>query len=254
MPAAIEVLGGMFGDLPRVTLSMVLESHSGNMERTVDYLLGLSPQEMDALRASTSDLEVLETRGGAAAGLAGLAPVPSLVPPGIRSGDEGDEDDEGGLDADLLWAMEQSRRDAHGGRPVGAEEADFSRALEATQRALGDTPTDEADQEQSDAVLATMLQNQMLKQQLQQDRGFTSMLEGERSTGGGRAAAAPAVEPAPALGWGEMLGLWGGEETPPAQHGRRQVRFRACLLWAFVLFRLAATVGLSHLADGVWKW
>ena len=50
----------MFGDLPRVTLSMVLESHSGNMERTVDYLLGLSPQEMDALRAPTSDLEVLE--------------------------------------------------------------------------------------------------------------------------------------------------------------------------------------------------
>lgn len=28
---AIGVLGGMFGDLPRVTLSMVLESHSGNM-------------------------------------------------------------------------------------------------------------------------------------------------------------------------------------------------------------------------------
>ena len=60
------------------------------------------------------------------------------------------------------------------------------------------------DQEQSDAVLATMLQNQMLKQQLQQDRGFTDMLEGEGSSGG-RAVAAPAVEPAPAPGWGEML-------------------------------------------------
>jgi hypothetical protein len=40
---AMELLTGMFATLPRPVLSMVLESHSGNMERTVDYLIGLTP-------------------------------------------------------------------------------------------------------------------------------------------------------------------------------------------------------------------
>ena len=183
---AIGVLGGMFGDLPRVTLSMVLESHSGNMERTVDYLLGLSPQEMAALRESARDLqmlEALEAAGGSAAGLAGMGPVPSLAPPGGAAGRAGGDDDDED-DEELQAMLAQSRRDSHAGRPAGAEEADFSRALEATQRALGDVPSDGADQEQIDAVLATMLQNQMLKQQLQQDRGFTDMLSGEGSNSG----------------------------------------------------------------------
>jgi hypothetical protein len=39
----MELLTGMFATLPRPVLSMVLESHSGNMERTVDYLIGLTP-------------------------------------------------------------------------------------------------------------------------------------------------------------------------------------------------------------------
>jgi hypothetical protein len=41
---AMELLSGMFATLPRPVLSLVLESHSGNMERTVDYLITLSPQ------------------------------------------------------------------------------------------------------------------------------------------------------------------------------------------------------------------
>ena len=122
-----------------------------------------------------------------------MGPVPSLAPPGGAAGRAGGDDDDED-DEELQAMLAQSRRDSHAGRPAGAEEADFSRALEATQRALGDVPSDGADQEQIDAVLATMLQNQMLKQQLQQDRGFTDMLSGEGSNSG-RPLGAPAVSP-----------------------------------------------------------
>jgi hypothetical protein len=48
---AMELLSGMFATLPRPVLSLVLESHSGNMERTVDYLITLSPQVCVCARA-----------------------------------------------------------------------------------------------------------------------------------------------------------------------------------------------------------
>ncbi|MEC8564999.1 MAG: hypothetical protein VXY90_14115, partial [Pseudomonadota bacterium] len=66
-----------------------------------------------------------------------------------------EEEEDVALDAELRRALEVSQRE-QSGRPAGAEEADFSRALEATQQALGDVPQAEADQEQSDALLATM--------------------------------------------------------------------------------------------------
>ena len=248
---AMELLSGMFANLPTPVLSMVLESHSGNMERTVDYLIGLTPQEVAALQASARDLQVLEQLeqldarmgggGGAGGAPLGLPPprmdglegfVPSLAPPGVEGGGGGgeddDDDDNAALEAEVRRALAVSQRE-RGGRPAGAEEADFSRALEATQRALGDVPSEEADQEQSDAVLATMLQNQMLKQQLQEDRGFTAMLGGEGDgEGEGEGGGAPAAVPAPAAassssggggggGWGEMLGLWGGEDDTAAR-------------------------------------
>ncbi len=209
---AMELLSGMFATLPRPVLSMVLESHSGNMERTVDYLIGLTPQEIEALQASSQNLQrlaQLDAQHGSA---------PSIAPPTV--GLDSDEDEEA-LDAELRRALEVSQRE-QAGRPAGAEEADFSRALEATQQALGDVPQGEADQEQADALLATMLQNQMLKQQLQEDRGFTAMLDGDserRGAGGGRGRDAPRVPapaPAPAASWGEMLGLWGAGDPEDA--------------------------------------
>jgi hypothetical protein len=83
-----------------------------------------------------------------------------------------------------------------------ALDAELRRALEVSQR-------------EADALLAIVLQNQMLKKQLQQDRGFTAMLDGDCERegmggggGGGRRDAAPRVPaPAPAASWGEMLGL-----------------------------------------------
>ena len=152
--------------------------------------------------------------------------APSIAPPTVGR----EDDDEEALDAELRRALEVSQRE-QAGRPAGAEEADFSRALEATQHALGDVPQEGTDQEQADALLAMLLQNQMLKQQLQQDRGFPAMLDGycEREGmggggGGGRRDAAPRVPaPAPAASWGEMLGLWGAEEPDDAggTRGRR---------------------------------
>lgn len=207
---AMELLSGMFATLPQPVLSMVLESHSGNMERTVDYLIGLTPQEMDALQASARDLERLDQLDHQ------QDSAPSIAPPTV--GEVDDDEDDAALDAELRRALELSQRE-QSGRPAGAEEADFTRALEATQHALGDVPRDEADQEQSDALLATMLQNQMLKQQLQHDRGFTAMLDGEGGAenereGRRRGAAPGAAAPAPSSSsWGEMLGLWGAEEA-----------------------------------------
>lgn len=209
---AMGLLSGMFTSLPEPVLSMVLESHSGNMERTVDYLIGLTPQELEALQASARDLGHLEQQE-----LPEQHGAPSIAPPTVGRSDEEGGEDTAALDAELRRALELSQRE-QSGRPAGAEEADFSRALEATQHALGDVPEDEADQEQKDALLATMLQNQMLKQQLQQDRGFTAMLDGdgvrEGTAGGGhRAGAQRASAPAPSsdASWGEMLGLWGND-------------------------------------------
>ena len=135
--------------------------------------------------------------------------------------EDNDDEDEEAMDAELRQALEESQREQRG-RPAGAEEVDFSRALEATQRALGDVPQEEADQEEADALLATMLQNQMLKQQLQQDRDFNAMLGGEGEGGRPRGAAAHAPAPAPSAGasWGEMLGLWGGGEPDDAAAAR----------------------------------
>ena len=154
---AIGSLGAMFTDMPPLTLGMVLESHSGNMERTVDYLLGLSeaerralaqtPPEVAALLEEEEDEEVvaLPRAGGAAGGdMSAEAEVAALL-----------------RERDALQAtLDAERTQAAVGRSA---EADFSRAVEATQRALGERPEEAGDQEQADAVLASMLQNQMLK-------------------------------------------------------------------------------------------
>lgn len=160
----------------------------------------MGKQELEALRASSRDL------GGS--GLLGA------------EDDDADEDEEA-MDAELRQALDASQREQRG-RPAGAEEVDFTRALEATRRALGDVPQEEADQEQADALLATMLQNQMLKQQLQQDRGFTAMLgsEGDGARGRGAAPRAPAPAPSAGASWGEMLGLWGSGEPDDAAAAR----------------------------------
>ena len=42
---AIGTLHGMFPALSPQTLATVLEAHSGHMERSVDYLLSLSPED-----------------------------------------------------------------------------------------------------------------------------------------------------------------------------------------------------------------
>ena len=155
---AIGSLGAMFTDMPPLTLGMVLESHSGNMERTVDYLLGLSEAERRALSQTPpevaaqldeeeDDEEVvaLPRAGGAAGGdMSAEAEVAALL-----------------RERDALQAtLDAERTQATVGRSA---EADFSRAVEATQRALGERPEEAGDQEQADAVLASMLQNQMLK-------------------------------------------------------------------------------------------
>ena len=155
---AIGSLGAMFTDMPPLTLGMVLESHSGNMERTVDYLLGLSeaerralaqtPPEVAALLEEEEDDEevvALPRAGGAAGGdMSAEAEVAALL-----------------RERDALQAtLDAERTQASVGRSA---EADFSRAVEATQRALGERPEEAGDQEQADAVLASMLQNQMLK-------------------------------------------------------------------------------------------
>ena len=156
---AIGSLGAMFTDMPPLTLGMVLESHSGNMERTVDYLLGLSeaerralaqtPPEVAALLEEEEDddeeVVALPRAGGAAGGdMSAEAEVAALL-----------------RERDALQAtLDAERTQAAVGRSA---EADFSRAVEATQRALGERPEEAGDQEQADAVLASMLQNQMLK-------------------------------------------------------------------------------------------
>ena len=42
---AIQTLRGMFAHIPEETLAVVLESHSGHMERTVEYLLAMGVDE-----------------------------------------------------------------------------------------------------------------------------------------------------------------------------------------------------------------
>ena len=155
---AIGSLGAMFTDMPPLTLGMVLESHSGNMERTVDYLLGLSEAERRALAQTPPEVAALleeeeedeevvalPRAGGAAGGdMSAEAEVAALL-----------------RERDALQAtLDAERTQASVGRSA---EADFSRAVEATQRALGERPEEAGDQEQADAVLASMLQNQMLK-------------------------------------------------------------------------------------------
>ena len=155
---AIGSLGAMFTDMPPLTLGMVLESHSGNMERTVDYLLGLSEAERRALAQTPPEVAALleeeeedeevvalPRAGGAAGGdMSAEAEVAALL-----------------RERDALQAtLDAERTQADVGRSA---EADFSRAVEATQRALGERPEEAGDQEQADAVLASMLQNQMLK-------------------------------------------------------------------------------------------